>query len=73
LLGQDLQSSDSLTGPWIDLAQSVGSATFSIVTPGAAVTERIIGDTREITVTDLYTTTDPAHPTRFVRLSVTSL
>jgi hypothetical protein len=51
LLGQDLQSSDSLAGPWIDLAQSLGSATFSIVTPGAAVTERIIGDAHTTTVT----------------------
>jgi len=68
-----LQASDSLTGPWIDLAQSVGGATFSIVTPGAAVSERLIGDTRQITVTDIYPATDPAHPTRFVRLSVTSL
>jgi hypothetical protein len=65
-----VQAADSLSGPWTDLAQSAAGATFSVVTPGAVVSEMLIGDIRQITVTDLYSTTDPAHAARFIRLQV---
>ncbi len=48
-----VQASDSLTGPWTDLAQSINSAPFTLLAPGAIGSE----------------IPDPTHPSRFLRLS----
>jgi len=67
-----VQASDALTGTWTDLARSASGGTFTSIAAGASVTEITTGDTRTVTVTDLFSRTDPAHPARFVRLLVTS-
>ena len=42
-----------------------------IVEPGVTVTEPASGAVRSVTVRDLHLMSDPAHPRRFLRLSVT--
>jgi hypothetical protein len=66
-----VQGSDTLTGPWMDLARSVSGGAFELLTPGVTTGETGNGNLRSVTVSDLYPTTDPAHPTRFMRLRVT--
>ncbi len=59
---------NSPTGPWTELAMSIAGGAFTAVVPGAGVLETGTGGSRNVTVTDLYPATDPAHPQRFVRL-----
>ena len=66
-----VQGSDSLTGSWPDLASSINGAPFSPLISGVIVTESGTGTTRAVKVEDLYPTSDPAHPRRFMRLRVT--
>ena len=66
-----VQASDSVSGPWIDLARSTAGGAFVIVTAGSVVTETGSGATRSVEVRDLYLITDPAHPMRFLRIGVT--
>jgi hypothetical protein len=65
-----VQGCDTLTGTWTDLAQSVNGAAFTVQFSGASVNESGTGNTRAVTVGDLYQMTDPAHPQRFLRLKV---
>lgn len=67
-----VQATDSLPGPWTNLAWSVHGAPFTALAAGAVVTETGTGATRAVTVCDLYQTTDPAHPKRFMRLVVSN-
>jgi len=66
-----VQANDTLTGTWTDLAQSVNGAAFAVLATGATVHEAGSGDTRLVTIGDLYPIADPAHPRRFMRLQVT--
>lgn len=63
-----VQACDNLTEPWTDLASSVGGAPFTSLIIGATVTETGSGNTRSITIGDLFLANDPAHPHRFMRL-----
>lgn len=63
-----VQACDDLPGPWTDLATSVGGAPFAPLFGGVVVNETGSGNTRGVTVRDLFPTTDPAHPSRFMRL-----
>jgi len=66
-----VQASDSLTGPWADLASSVNGAPMSALIDGVVVSgETGTGTTRTVEVRDLYLTSDPTHPRRFMRLQV---
>ncbi|WP_395748319.1 beta strand repeat-containing protein [Prosthecobacter sp.] len=66
-----VQGCDTLTGTWVDLSQSVNGAAFTVLAAGATVNESGTGNTRAVTVGDLYQMTDPAHPQRYLRLKVT--
>lgn len=66
-----VQAADSLAGPWTNLARSTNGAAFTVLVSGATVNETGSGDTRSVTVCDVYQVTDPAHPKRFMRLEVT--
>ena len=61
------QAADDLAGPWTDIAVSVAGAAFA---PATRATESGTGNSRAVTVTDIYQGTDPAHPRRFMRLKV---
>ena len=65
-----VQAADSLLGPWTALASSTAGAPFVVLAPGATVSESGSGNQSSVTVTDLYTINDPAHPKRFLRLEV---
>ncbi len=68
-----VQGADSPAGPWTDLAASV-NGTATAVLPGGVgvtVTETGTGATRSVEVRDLYLTSDPLHPKRFLRVEVT--
>jgi len=65
-----VQASDSLTGAWTDLASSVNGAPMSALVGGVVVSETGTGATRTVEVRDLYLTSDPNHPRRFMRLQV---
>lgn len=67
-----VQANDAVTGTWTDLAQSVNGGAFTVLAAGTAVDETGAGNTRTVTIGDLYQVTDPAHPRRFLRLQVTS-
>ena len=66
-----VQAADNLTGLWTDLAGNMNGAGFNIITPGASVLETGTGNTRAVTISDLYPITNPAHPKRFMRVKVT--
>jgi hypothetical protein len=68
-----VQGSNDLAGSWTDLARSIGGAAFTALIGGVTVTESGTGATRSVTIDDLYSVTDPAHPCRFMRLRVTNL
>lgn len=70
-LTMTVQGSDALGVPWTDLARSTAGAPFTALMGGVTITEPSTGATRNVEVRDLYFTTDPAHPRRFLRLSVT--
>ena len=65
-----VQGTDSLTAGWSDLAQSVNGSAFTALVGGVTVTESGSGATRSVQVQDLYLTSDPAHPQRFLRVQV---
>jgi uncharacterized delta-60 repeat protein len=65
-----VQAADSLLGPWTALASSTAGAPFEVLAPGATVSESGSGNQRSVSVTDLCTINDPAHPKRFMRLEV---
>ena len=65
------QAADAPVGPWSNLARSINSGTFTLLNAGAAVSETGTGNTRTVTVSDVYPVNDPAHPFRFMRLEVT--
>lgn len=65
-----VQAADTLAGPWTDLASSTSGAAFTVLAAGATATETGTGATRAVQVRDLYLTTDPAHPGRFLRVQV---
>jgi hypothetical protein len=66
-----VQGADSPAGPWTDLAQSVNGAPFNVITNGATVSEDPASGGFLVRVGDMYSTTDPAHSRRFMRLTVT--
>jgi hypothetical protein len=72
-LNLTVQAADSLAGPWTDLAQSAAGAPFVILSVGATAVETGSGTTRGVTVGDLYSMDDPAHPRRFMRLHVSKI
>ncbi len=65
-----VQASNSPTGPWTDLARSTGGGAFVLIESGATVSESGSGNSRSVTVTDLFQMYDPAHPRRFMQLEV---
>jgi hypothetical protein len=65
------QALDALTATWEDLAQSVNGSSFTLINGSAGVSESGTGNTRTVTVQDIYLLNDPAHPHRFMRLKVT--
>jgi hypothetical protein len=65
-----VQAADSPAGLWADLAQSTAGLPFEPLVWGTTATETGTGITRNVTVTDLYQTTDPAHRRRFMRLMI---
>ncbi len=67
-----VQAGDAPSGPWTDLARSVNGSSFTVLAAGATVGESGGGNSRQVTVGDLYSVTDPAHPRRFMRLQVVS-
>jgi autotransporter-associated beta strand protein len=66
-----VQGADNADGPWTNLASSVNAAATTPHLGGVTVTETGTGATRSVEVRDLYLTTDPLHPTRFLRVQVT--
>ena len=66
-----VQASDSLTGAWTDLAQSVNGANFAVMTLGTTISDSGDYFTRSMGVGDIYPLNDPAHRHRFMRLKVT--
>lgn len=66
-----VQACDDLTGLWTDLARSVNGAPFTLLAVGATLNETGSGNSRSVTVGDIYQVNDPAHPRRFMRLQVT--
>jgi autotransporter-associated beta strand protein len=66
-----VQAGDSLAGPWTNLARSSSGAAFTALVGGVGITESGAGATRNVEVRDPFLITDPAHPRRFLRLSVT--
>ena len=66
----NVMGADAIAGPWTELASSTGGAPFTVITTGATVSESGTGAIRSVQVGDLYLTTDPAHPQRFLKLQV---
>jgi len=62
---------DTPEGPWTELARSSAGAATVVIAPGATASESGAGATRNVEVRDLYLTTDPAHPRRFLKVVVT--
>jgi N-formylglutamate amidohydrolase len=65
-----VQGADSPSGPWTDLASSVNGAATAPLVGGVTVAETGSGAIRSVEVSDLYLTTNPAHPRRFMRVRV---
>ena len=65
-----VQGAASVSGSWTNLATSTAGSPFTAAISGVAVAETGTGATVGVTVTDQYTMHDPAHPTRFLRLTV---
>jgi autotransporter-associated beta strand protein len=66
-----VQGADDPAGPWTDLAASAGGAATNPIVAGVTVSETGAGATRSVEVRDLYLTSDPLHPKRFLRVEVT--
>jgi hypothetical protein len=64
-------AADDPGGAWNEIARSTGGAPFVITAAGATVSETGTGLLRAVRSSDIYFTTDPAHPKRFLRLEVT--
>ena len=64
-------AADAPGGPWSNLARSINGGSFTLLNVGAAVSETGTGNTRTVTLSDVYPIGDPAHPKRFMRLEVT--
>ena len=62
-----VQGSDDLS-TWTDLARSTAGATMVALVAGVNVAETGSGALRTVEVRDLFLTSDPAHPRRFLRL-----
>lgn len=60
-----VQAAASLDGPWQEVASSISGGPFAPTTNAA---ETGTGTSRNVTVTDFYPISDPAHPRRFLRL-----
>jgi autotransporter-associated beta strand protein len=65
-----VQGADSASGPWTNLAASVSGAVTAPLIGGVTVSETGAGANRSVEVRDLYFTTDPLHPGRFLRVQV---
>jgi hypothetical protein len=65
-----VQGADSPSGPWTDLARSINGAPFVALVAGVPVSEIGSGPIFDVQVGDQYLVTDPAHPSRFLRLVV---
>jgi autotransporter-associated beta strand protein len=65
-----VQGADNAAGPWTSLAASVNGGVTAPL-GAATVTETGSGATRSVEVRDLYLTTDPMHPKRFMKVQVT--
>jgi uncharacterized delta-60 repeat protein len=65
-----VQAADSPAGPWTALARSTAGGAFQVLAPGSTVLESGAGNTRTVTVTDLFPVTDPTHPQRYLKLEV---
>lgn len=65
-----VQAADDPAGPWTDLTQSTNGSAFIGLVPGVNTLELAFGNPRSVAVFDIYQTTDPAHPRRFMRLKV---
>lgn len=67
-----VQGADSPAGPWTDLARSTAGGAFGALLGGVSANETGTPPLRSVSVGDLYDTTDPAHPRRFLRLQLTA-
>ncbi|MEQ1850142.1 MAG: FG-GAP-like repeat-containing protein [Chthoniobacteraceae bacterium] len=65
-----VQGTDSLTGPWLDLARSTNGGGFTALVSGVEISESGTDPFRSVSVSDRYTLRDAAHPRRFMRLVV---
>ena len=63
-----VQGSDDFSS-WTDLARSTAGGAMTPLVAGVAVVETGTDPLRAVEVRDLYLTSDPAHPRRFLRLS----
>lgn len=64
-----IQGADALTG-WTDLARSTAGAPFVSLIAGVTISESSAGAYRAVQVGDVFATSDPAHPRRFLRIHV---
>ncbi len=62
-----VQGSDDLS-TWTDLARSTAGGPMVALDVGVNVVETGAGVLRTVEVRDLFLTTDPAHPRRYLRL-----
>jgi hypothetical protein len=65
-----VQGADGPGGPWTDLARSTNGDPFVALVGGVPVSETGSLPIFSVQVGDQYLTTDPGHPTRFLRLQV---
>lgn len=65
-----VQGADGPNGPWTDLARSINGAPFVALVSGVPVMESGAGPIFAVQVGDQYLTTDPAHPSRIMRILV---
>lgn len=61
-------AADDLASAWTEIARSENGAPFMATVPEASVNESGDGDIKNVQVTDIHLTTDPAHPKRFMRV-----
>ncbi len=61
---------DDITTEWSEIARSTNGAAFVAIHPDASVSESGSGSIKAVQATDIFLTTDPAHPKRFMRLEV---
>ncbi|MEQ1850143.1 MAG: fibronectin type III domain-containing protein [Chthoniobacteraceae bacterium] len=63
-----VQVADDVSGVWTDIARSVDGREFTALVPGVGISEAGGGTIRTVQISDFSTVTDPAHPSRFMRL-----